>query len=441
MEIFRKFLKKMVKTEDESKDDIVEVVDINKEKVLEMSVDKINIGNDSDSDVLVIDEQDEHEETKPEPIARPAKRKRKSTSLGEESQAPPAKTSRRNSMQNSSKKFEQVENELEAMFADLEQDIEEIEVKPKVEHIEDEEQPKAKVEVKKEVKKEPKEDKEPVKKPVKKKEKPPAKPRRKSTDTKKSKKDQQEIEKQSSKNDNLTEQEKLLSKFKGPFVRVEGTVEDPLWTSVINNTTDSLERNDEQPDLDQVTRVAGFGYTLTTLSKNYNPKNFDESWICVFCRQPSHYNGLGDLFGPYYIPISQWKKLNLPSPEKANKDLASSFILGGSDQAGAKAKRKLQQQKKKVDSPVKKTDQSEVWFHEDCVCWMPTVRLVGAQLLGLSEAIRMSQKAVCSQCQNRGSTLACNTIRCRETAHFACAQALDWAIDEETMSAKCAKCA
>ena len=94
--------------------------------------------------------------------------------------------------------------------------------------------------------------------------------------------------------------------------------------------------------------IPGFGYTLTTLSKNYNPKNFDESWVCVFCRQPPHHNGLGDLFGPYYVPTTQWKKLNLPSPQKANKDLASSFILGGSDQAGAKAKRKLQQQKKKV---------------------------------------------------------------------------------------------
>ena len=134
--------------------------------------------------------------------------------------------------------------------------------------------------------------------------------------------------------------------------------------------------------------------------------------------------------------------MNLPSPQKANKDLASSFILGGSDQAGAKAKKKLQQQKKKVvESPSKKSNQSEVWFHEDCVCWMPTVRLVGAQLLGLSEAIRMSQKAVCSKCQHRGCTLACSTIRCRETAHYVCAQEMLWEIDEENMTAKCGKCA
>eukprot|EP00093_Oithona_nana_P003552 03552.XXX_47366_45913_1 [CDS] Oithona nana genome sequencing. len=433
----------MVKTED-SKDDIVEIVDINKEKVLEMPVSKL-AANDSDSDVLVIDEEDEVPPKPTEQVSRPAKRKRKSTSKGEE--LPPAKTSRRSSTQNSTKKFEQVENELEAMFADLEQDIEASEIKPKVEDLDDdisevkEVKKEAKV-IKKEVKKEPKDTKESSVKKPKKKESKPSKPRRKSTETKKTKKEQEN--EKAAKNDNLTEQEKLLQKFKGPFVRVDGTVEDPYWTNVVNNTTDSLERSDEQhPDLDQITRVAGFGYTLTTLSKNYNPKNFDESWVCVFCRQPPHHNGLGDLFGPYYVPTTQWKKLNLPSPQKANKDLASSFILGGSDQAGAKAKRKLQQQKKKVieSASPKKSNQSEVWFHEDCVCWMPTVRLIGAQLLGLSEAIRMSQKAVCSKCHHRGCTLACSTIRCRETVHYTCAQELDWDIDEETMSAKCDKCA
>merc|ERR1711862_17001 len=129
--------------------------------------------------------------------------------------------------------------------------------------------------IKKEVKKEPKDTKESSTKKPKKKETKPSKSRRKSTETKKTKKEL-EAEKVA-KNDNLTEQEKLLQKFKGPFVRVDGTVEDPYWTNVVNNTTDSLDRSEEQdPDLDQITKVAGFGYTLTTLSKNYNPKNFDE---------------------------------------------------------------------------------------------------------------------------------------------------------------------
>ena len=251
----------MVKTED-SKDDIVEVVDINKEKVIEMPKLLPLTSNDSDSDVLVIDEEEEPKPTK----SRPAKRKRNSTSKGEE--LPPAKTSRRSSTQNSTQKFEQVENELEAMFADLEQDIEAVEVKPKIEDLDDDisevkevkEEPKEvkkepKV-IKKEVKKEPKDTKESSTKKPKKKETKPSKSRRKSTETKKTKKEL-EAEKVA-KNDNLTEQEKLLQKFKGPFVRVDGTVEDPYWTNVVNNTTDSLDRSEEQdPDLDQITKVAG----------------------------------------------------------------------------------------------------------------------------------------------------------------------------------------
>ena len=64
-----------------------------------------------------------------------------------------------------------------------------------------------------------------------------------------------------------------------------------------------------------------------------------------------HFSGLGDLFGPYFIDSIQWNSLHLPSPEKVSSksDLASSFILGGSDQAGAKAKRR-QAQKRKSDA-------------------------------------------------------------------------------------------
>ena len=85
----------------------------------------------------------------------------------------------------------------------------------------------------------------------------------------------------------------------------------------------------------------------------------------------------------------------------------------------------------------KSSDQSEVWFHEDCICWMPQIRLIGCQILGLSEAIRVSQRAVCGKCNYRGSTLACSQMRCRETAHFPCAQDMDWTIDEDNFLARC----
>ena len=188
---------------------------------------------------------------------------------------------------------------------------------------------------------------------------------------------------------------------------------------------------------------------MTALSAKYDVKNNDESWVCVFCRKSTHYCGLGDLFGPYHIPSDQWKSLNLPTVDKPSKDIVSSFIKGGSDQAGAKAKKKLAQKKKSVtgntespskSSPIKSDQKSEIWFHEDCVCWLPQIRLMGNRILGLPEAIRVSQKTACSKCNHKGCTIACSKVRCHETVHYPCAQALHWEIDDDNFSARCQKC-
>ena len=371
---------------------------------------------------------------KKDPINRPAKRKRassskdgsediKNESLG--SKSPPKKQSRRTSdAKNSGKKFDQVENELEAMFAGLESDPEESPSK-KVSSVSKKQPPKPtknlsekskttsssandkstpkgvgsqKPKVKEEIKQETPAEKfecevchkefghkknvirhmatihekkissSDLKSKTESKSKSASKKldvRRKSSEIKSSNinlkksnaKNGGRDAKGSSKvnNEDFTEQERLFSEFKGPFARVEGEISNVRWTNIINNTTDALdpeqERDQPEFDLDQVTKVTGFGYTLTTLNKNYNPRLTDESWICVFCRKPGHFNGLGDLFGPYFIDSIQWDSLHLPSPEKisSKSDLAASFILGGSDQAGAKAK-KRQAQKRKSDA-------------------------------------------------------------------------------------------
>jgi hypothetical protein len=417
-----------------------------------------------DSDILIMDINDDIEEkksskengTKKDSISRPAKRKRtssskdldqnedKNESLGNKS--PPKKQSRRTSdAKSSGKKFDQVENELEAMFAGLESDPEESPSK-KVSSVPKKQPPKPtknlsekskatsssannkstpkgvgsqKPKVKEEIKQETPAEKfeceichkefghkknvirhlatihekkvssSDVKSKTESKGKSTSKKpdvRRKSSEIKSSSSNKKSNAKNGGRDikgsskvntEDFAEQERLFTEFKGPFARVEGEISNVRWTNIINNTTDALDPQQEkdQPrfDLDQVTKVTGFGYTLTTLNKNYNPRLTDESWICVFCRKPGHFSGLGDLFGPYFIDSIQWNSLHLPSPEKisSKSDLASSFILGGSDQAGAKAKRR-QAQKRKSDaqsndntispqasgSPVKKVCQS-----------------------------------------------------------------------------------
>ena len=55
-------------------------------------------------------------------------------------------------------------------------------------------------------------------------------------------------------------------------------------------------------------RSANVGY-FSTLSKDYNQKNVDESWKCVLCKRGTHFRGLGDLFGPYWIKIENTSKV------------------------------------------------------------------------------------------------------------------------------------
>ena len=443
------------KSSDKASDKKSEVPDVDFVKLIGSKVDalkneplKNNTGGNTieqdsdsgDSDILIMDINDDIEEkksskengTKKDTINRPAKRKRASSSKdGEDikneslgSKSPPKKQSRRTSdAKNSGKKFDQVENELEAMFAGLESDPEESPSK-KVSSVPKKQPPKPtknlsekskttssssnnkstpkgvgsqKPKVKDEIKQETPAEKfecevchkefghkknvirhmatihekkissSDLKSKTESKSKITSKKpdvRRKSSEIKSSNINKKSNAKNGGRdikggskvnNEDMSEQERLFSEFKGPFARVEGEISNVRWTNIINNTTDALdpqqERDQPRFDLDQVTKVASFGYTLTTLNKNYNPRLTDESWICVFCRKPGHFSGQGDLFGPYFIDSIQWNSLHLPSPEKisSKSDLAASFILGGSDQAGAKAKRR-EAQKRKSDA-------------------------------------------------------------------------------------------
>lgn len=434
-----------------------------------------------------IKSETDFEEKEIRPVA--AKRKRISSSKSDnddsESLKPASKRTARRASSTSVKKFEQVENELEAMFAGLEseedqkdpeikqeKDLAKVTAKPANKSIivHPSSKPRQKeAYIVQPSPKLPKEEKR-ISKPTPKVAEASRSvlkktPRRKSTETNKksskdSKKDKSNHSSSNKNHANFAEQEKLLEKYKGPFARVEGSLSEIRWTNVINNVTDRIDsKEDIEPDFDQISKVTGFGYTLTTLNSKYDPRTADLSWVCCFCRKPGHYAGMGDLFGPYFINVSQWKNLNLPSPTKvqSKSDLASSFILGGSDQAGAKAKKKamLKRKSEQLNENTSKSGgsssaknsttgnehQGEVWFHEDCVCWMPQIRLIGCQLLGLSEAIRDSQKAVCAKCNYRGSTLACSQMRCRETVHYPCGLDLNWVINEDEFLAKCSKCA
>ena len=94
------------------------------------------------------------------------------------------------------------------------------------------------------------------------------------------------------------------------------------------------------------------------MSPDYDADNHDPTFVCAFCGQKSHYRGLGDLFGPYWV------------------------------EDGAR----------------------DVWMHVDCAVWVPCVLLVGGgQVLGLEEGIEQARALNCQVCGQPGarSVLSC----------------------------------
>ena len=244
-----------------------------------------------------------------------------------------------------------------------------------------------------------------------------------------------------------TRQEKLLDKYKGPFVRVAGSLENPDFVNVINHSSDALDSQSKRKglaDFDLRLRVTGFGPSCSsTLSSKYDPRVLDETWVCVFCKRGSHAEGLGDLFGPYFVKAEVVGCTSADgSPLKLKKEIAASFIIGSHPKR--KKRGKLSQPAIRVDSEVSKTvsknsDEEEVWFHEDCVCWNPEIRLVGSHVFGVEDAIMRTQKSPCSVCHLPGSTLCCIKPGCHDTAHYYCANSKDWRVDEDLFQAHCKK--
>jgi len=124
--------------------------------------------------------------------------------------------------------------------------------------------------------------------------------------------------------------------------------------------------------------------TSSQYSTTVSHSEHDDDWLCIFCSQPPHTHGLGDLFGPY--------------------------------SAGSK----------------------DVWMHVDCVIWVPCVILgPSGQVEGIQEAVDQTKKLVCILCNTLGSSVGCTQHGCRHTAHVHCARKHGWSMDEGMFDAKC----
>ncbi|CAB4062566.1 unnamed protein product [Lepeophtheirus salmonis] len=337
------------------------------------------------------------------------------------------------------KKFEQVENELEALFAGVESDD------GKVEKNLPKEETKVKTPPSKATSPTP-----PPPRPV---ALPPSKPPKKETVKKRAEKSTPKSQVSSNKSlklkrkKNLTKQESLLEKYKGPFLRIEGPDPfNPVWSNIINFSHDPLTSEAEVrlwSSIDGISehehhsRMAGLTSAALLTTSSY----YDENWICVFCKNRSHYQGLGDLFGPYYVPSELMKDFTVPKKSKPS-DLASKFILGGAEPASKKRKRKKSAVNEaslnaSVTSANAHPNEVEVWMHEDCICWIQDIQILGHRLIGLERAIEDSNKTRCAICSLNGCSFGCSSIGCRRVAHYPCALMSKWTLDEKEFQAFC----
>ena len=246
----------------------------------------------------------------------------------------------------------------------------------------------------------------------------------------------------------LPRQEKIIDKI-GPYVHVEGDAASPTFSNVVNSSLDaplsSVVARSSLDDHNMQARAARgqFGPT-STLAASYDAKRPDETWVCVFCKRSSHHNGLGDLFGPYFVSpdairASDNSNSHMPSKYSASdKEMAAKFILGGGD-TGGKKKKKWGKDSPNTSVVSSSGDQAEIWFHEDCICWMPEVTLIGNRLLGLEEAVSGATEVCCSRCKKSGATIKCLKPGCKECAHFPCAREGLWLVNQYNFEAYCPK--
>ncbi|KAF4513838.1 UNVERIFIED_CONTAM: hypothetical protein B566_EDAN016671 [Ephemera danica] len=186
---------------------------------------------------------------------------------------------------------------------------------------------------------------------------------------------------------------------RGPYVRIDGPRDSPIHVSVYNSTRGEDEDGERpsaacalkynrkklswQNENDLRQRVQGLGFS-STMASHYDAFKLDESWRCAFCKRGSHSDGMGDLFGPYFIQ-QEADVLAMQQAEDAKKTKTKKKRRKSTEDPQKTSKKSKASGSGAQDNPVPGT--WEVWVHEPCAVWAAGVHLVGPRMVGLQEAI------------------------------------------------------
>ncbi|CAH2037999.1 unnamed protein product, partial [Iphiclides podalirius] len=187
---------------------------------------------------------------------------------------------------------------------------------------------------------------------------------------------------------------------RGPYIQIVGPCASPVSVSVVNASA-----AEEAAGGDWRNGLRARGLHASTLGLRYDASTPDASWLCAFCERGPHARALGDLFGPYAVPTDcdEFRALDEASRRRFPA------MAGG----------------------------AEVWLHEACAVWAGGVVAAGARVWGLAPAVWAARAARCVACGRAGAAVVCATRACRARVHVPCAPDADWRLLEDEFRALC----
>lgn len=177
-------------------------------------------------------------------------------------------------------------------------------------------------------------------------------------------------------------------------------------------------------------------------------------WECILCHKISHFKGLGDLYGPYYIDFTQQQESNKQqdnTPQSSDSQQQQSHsstsaattttaTTPSTQKPHASSSKRSINNKNSLLTNNHSNNVREIWIHEDCLIWSEGVHLIGTKIAKMEEVIKASLKYNCSICKTKGPTIGCKGARCRRKFHFNCARDNGCLLDDANFTLKCDKC-
>ncbi|XP_045535693.1 nascent polypeptide-associated complex subunit alpha, muscle-specific form isoform X2 [Papilio machaon] len=188
------------------------------------------------------------------------------------------------------------------------------------------------------------------------------------------------------------------SRSRGPYIQIVGPCASPVSVAVVNASS-----SEEAGEWRNGLRARGLH--ASTLGLRYDATTPDASWLCAFCERGPHARALGDLFGPYTVTTDCDEYRALDEASRRRFPIVSGGV--------------------------------EVWLHEACGIWANGVIAAGSRVWGLAPAVWGARAARCGACSRAGAAVVCATRACRARVHVPCAPAAGWHLLDDDFRALC----